>query len=76
MNDTPQEPEDLYTRIERHHKEARQRILSMSPDWKRYFLALETLHRLVQNEVESGERVPSPAMARALEIIKHCFEVA
>lgn len=76
MNDTPNESEDLYARIDRHHKEARQQILSMSPDWKRYFLALETLHRLVDAEVQSGERVPSLAMAKALEIISRCFEVA
>lgn len=76
MNDTPNESEDLYARIDRHHKEARQQILSMGPDWKRYFLALETIHRLVQAEVQSGERMPSPAMAKALEIIKNCFMVA
>jgi hypothetical protein len=76
MNDTPNESEDLYARIDRHHKEARQTILSLSSDWKRYFLALETVHRIVKAEMESGERVASPAMAKALEIINKCFEVA
>lgn len=70
------ESEDLYARIDRHHKEARQQIFAIGPEWKRYFLALETVHRLVQVEVQSGERTPGPAMAKALEIIKHCFEVA
>lgn len=76
MNDSPDESGDLYARIDRHHKEARQQIFSMGPDWKRYFLALETVHRLVQTEVESGDRAPSPAMARALNIIKNCFLIA
>lgn len=70
------ESEDIYARIDRHHKESRQQILSIGPEWKRYFLALETVHRLVQAEVESGERMPSPTMAKALEIIKNSFLLA
>jgi len=54
----------------------REIIFALGPNWQRYLTGLETIHRLVKDEVESGERKPTETMKKALEIVGRSFEWA